>query len=84
MRECIGVISSVLGNSTNSLILGDDGPATTANFFGEDLLYDPVNEFLYIADPKNNRIRRINTKTGLLNIMCVLRKMCKFHACLMI
>src|SRR5205814_1437539 len=59
------VITSVAGNGTAGLA-GDAGPATSAILHGpSEVTIDSAGNF-YIADRKNNRIRRVDIGTGVI------------------
>ncbi|GAB3690750.1 hypothetical protein GCM10027592_08230 [Spirosoma flavus] len=55
-----GVITTVAGNGSQGFS-GDGGPATAASFsYPTDVVADSLGN-LYIADPNNQRIRKVNT-----------------------
>lgn len=56
-----GIITTVAGNGTHGYS-GDGGPATSASFgyLNFDVTVDSTGN-LYIADPDNNRIRKVDT-----------------------
>ena len=62
-----GIITTVAGNDTIGFS-GDGGPATSAKF-NNDLYCSAIDLAgnLYIADPNNNRIRRVNYNTTAVN-----------------
>lgn len=60
-----GIITTVVGNGTATLS-GDGGPATAAGIWHPvGLAFDMKNN-LIIADNGNNRIRKVNSSTGLI------------------
>lgn len=60
-----GVITTIAGNGTQGFS-GDGGPATSAELDSPFGLAVDTNQNLYIADAHNNRIRRLDGKTGLI------------------
>jgi uncharacterized protein (TIGR03437 family) len=54
-----GVISTVAGNGTQGFS-GDNGPATSAQFFGPSAVAVDSADNLYIADNLNQRIRKVS------------------------
>jgi sugar lactone lactonase YvrE len=60
-----GVLTRVAGNATETCgNTGDSGPATSAQvYYVSGLALDEDNEFLYLADYYNNRIRQIDIST---------------------
>ena len=60
-----GIITTVVGNGTWSFS-GDGGPASAATINGpQGIAFDSADN-LYIADPGNNRIRRVDAATGII------------------
>jgi len=60
-----GIISTFAGGGAT---LGDGGPATSAKFLGiGGLDVDPTNAYLYVADATDQRIRRIDLSTLIIN-----------------
>jgi sugar lactone lactonase YvrE len=62
-----GIITTVAGNGTRGFS-GDGGPATSAKLYffnGSGLAVDASGD-LFIADTGNNRIRRVDTTTGII------------------
>jgi len=60
-----GIVTTLAGDGTAGFS-GDDGPATAARInFPEDLEIGPDGN-VYFADANNNRIRRINLTTGMI------------------
>jgi sugar lactone lactonase YvrE len=60
-----GTLTLVAGNG-NYGYSGDGGPATNAAFDAEDIAIDSYGN-LYIADPNNSVIRKINASTGIIS-----------------
>jgi len=60
-----GIIATVAGNGTFGFS-GDGGPATTASLGGAEGVAVDRSGDLYIADRGNNRVRRVNHKTGII------------------
>ncbi len=60
-----GIITTVAGNGTYGFS-GDGGLATSASLRGPNGLAVDTGGNLYIADTFNNRIRRINSETGII------------------
>ena len=60
-----GLITTVAGNG-NDAFSGDGEPATAAALSGPLALAVDHKQHLYIADRGNNRIRRVDTTTGLI------------------
>ncbi len=58
-----GIISTVAGGGSGGL--GDGGPATNAVISAYGLALDTMGN-IYIADGTNNRIRKVNTSTGII------------------
>lgn len=56
-----GIITTVAGNGTNGFS-GDGGPATNASLAAPTGLAVDANGNLFIADPYNGRIRKVDTK----------------------
>jgi streptogramin lyase len=61
-----GVISTVAGTGTHGFS-GDGGPATSAQFNQPHSIAFDANGDLYVADIRNNRIRKIDMKTGVMS-----------------
>jgi sugar lactone lactonase YvrE len=60
-----GAITTVAGNGESGLS-GDGGPATGARLhIPEGIALDKSGN-LYISDTQNNRVRRVNLKTGII------------------
>ena len=61
-----GMISTVAGNGTSGFS-GDGGPATSATISapGGDIVFDSAGS-LYFEDTGNNRIRRVDSATGII------------------
>jgi len=60
-----GIITTVAGNGTEAYA-GDNGPATSASFdYPRDVTVDSSGN-LYIADYINNRIRKVDSGTGII------------------
>jgi trimeric autotransporter adhesin len=65
-----GIISTVAGNHFNGLgYSGDGGPATDAEFFFPSSVTIDDSNNLYVADSYNNRIREINSATGIITTL---------------
>ena len=65
MVNTAGIITTFAGTGVQGFS-GDGGQATSAQFYGElDITFDAAGN-LYIADMRNNRIRKINT-SGIIN-----------------
>ena len=61
-----GIISTIAGNGTKGFA-GDGGPATASQISGpHHLLVAPAGD-VYIADTYNNRVRKIDGKTGIIS-----------------
>ena len=60
-----GIISVYAGNRTEGFS-GDGGPATNAQFWVPDQLALDAAGNLYIADMRNNRIRKVDASTGII------------------
>ncbi len=60
-----GTISTVAGTGTPGFS-GDGGPATSAQFNQPHSIAFDSNGDLYVADIRNNRIRKIDMKTGVI------------------
>ena len=60
-----GVITTVAGNGTNGFS-GDGGPATQASLSNAFHTATDDNGNLYISDLSNNRIRRVDASTGII------------------
>jgi sugar lactone lactonase YvrE len=65
VNAATGIISSVAG-ATGATALGDGGPATAATLSPENMAFDASGN-LYIVDRKNERIREVNAKTGIIS-----------------
>lgn len=63
-RTPSGQLSHIGGDGTKSF-LGDDGPLAKATFNGMHNCAIAPNDDLYIADSWNNRIRKLDAKTGI-------------------
>ncbi|WP_081881022.1 RHS repeat-associated core domain-containing protein [Ghiorsea bivora] len=65
-----GIITTFAGNgspgTTNPILTGDGGPATSAALSPSSLALDPQEENLYIVDMRF-RIRKVNLKSGLIS-----------------
>ena len=62
----VATINSIAGNGTEGY-LGDSGPATSAELNGPyGLAIDNAGN-LYIADPANNRVRKVALGTGIIS-----------------
>jgi sugar lactone lactonase YvrE len=59
-----GIITTVAG--TNNGFSGDGGPATNAQIIPYGLFVDSVGN-IYIADAGNNRVRKVDVATGIIN-----------------
>src|SRR5439155_9007367 len=60
-----GIITTVAGDG-NSVFRGDGGPATSATLSGpKGVILDGTGN-LFIADTGNNRIRRVDARTGII------------------
>ncbi len=65
LQAQVNIITTICGNDTAGYS-GDDGPAVLAKLqYPEGLCLDNFNN-LYIADPGDNRIRKINLATGVI------------------
>ena len=60
-----GVITTVAGNGTSGFS-GDGGPATNASLYPRGVAVDAAGN-LYIVDLANQRIRRVEAATGIIN-----------------
>ena len=60
-----GIISTVAGSGMPGYA-GDGGPATKGKFNQPHGIVLDRNDNLYICDPLNNRLRRVDAKTGIL------------------
>lgn len=60
-----GIITTIAGDGTQGFS-GDGGPATSAELDSPSGLAVDTSQNLYIADAHNNRIRRLDGKTGLI------------------
>ena len=63
-----GVITTVAGNGSSGLG-GDNGPATGASLSNPTGVAVDGNGNLFIADPLNNRIRRVDAATGIITTL---------------
>lgn len=61
-----GIITTIAGNGQNGFS-GDDGPATQASLSNAFHIVADDEGNLYISDLSNNRIRRIDHRTGIIN-----------------
>jgi sugar lactone lactonase YvrE len=62
-----GIITTIAGTGQKGYS-GDGGPATQAQFGGiYCVALDPKEEWLYLADLDNHRIRAVNLRTGIVN-----------------
>jgi len=65
-----GIISTVAGNGapgdSNANLVGDGGPAISANLNAPSVLVADASGNLYIADTFNHRIRKVNAATGII------------------
>lgn len=61
-----GVITKVAGSGTAGFS-GDGGPATSAMLYGPNGIAIDASSNLYIADRNNNRIRKVDASTGIIN-----------------
>lgn len=64
-----GVITTYAGNGTPGYA-GDGGPATQAQFREPNALDLDPDGHLYVADVSDNRIRRIDRRTGVITTVC--------------
>ncbi|MFZ1972984.1 MAG: choice-of-anchor D domain-containing protein, partial [Candidatus Acidiferrales bacterium] len=67
-----GIISTVAGTNVPcaqpQLPCGDGGQATAAGFYGpHSVNLDPTDTFMNIADTGDNRLRQVNTGTGIIS-----------------
>ncbi|OQP39807.1 hypothetical protein A4H97_16425 [Niastella yeongjuensis] len=62
-----GIISTVAGNGVQSGYNGDGGPATSASLNGATALAFDKDGNLYIADTKNNVIRKVDAATSIIS-----------------
>jgi trimeric autotransporter adhesin len=63
-----GIITTVAGNGTiGSGPIGDGGPATSASLFAPCSLAVDADGHLFISDVHTNRIRRVDSATGIIN-----------------
>jgi trimeric autotransporter adhesin len=60
------IITTIAGNGTVGFS-GDGGPATSAQFNNPNGLHFDALGNLYIADTSNNRVRRVDGKTGIIS-----------------
>jgi sugar lactone lactonase YvrE len=63
-----GVITTVAGNGSSGLG-GDNGPATGASLSNPTGVAVDGNGNLFLADPLNNRIRRVDAATGIITTL---------------
>ena len=61
-----GIISTVAGSPTKNGYAGDGGPATKALLNQPHGIVLDRSDNLYICDPLNNRLRRVDAKTGII------------------
>jgi trimeric autotransporter adhesin len=64
-----GIISTVVGNGTSGAT-GDGGLATAALLASPTAVAFDIANNMYIADRGNNRIRKVNVATGIINTVC--------------
>ncbi len=60
-----GIISTVAGTPTKNGYAGDGGPATKALLNQPHGIALDRSDNLYVCDPLNNRLRRVDAKTGI-------------------
>lgn len=60
-----GIITTIIGNGTTGNA-GDGGPATNAQLNAPSGLYIDNQGYIYVADYHNNKVRRVNTATGII------------------
>lgn len=60
------IITTVAGNGKNGFA-GDEGPATQAMLNGPEGVYVDDSFNIYIADTYNHRIRKVDSKTGVIS-----------------
>jgi sugar lactone lactonase YvrE len=61
-----GIITTVAGTPRKNGYAGDGGPATSALLNQPHGIVLDRNDNLYICDPLNNRVRRVDAKTGII------------------
>ena len=61
-----GVITTIAGTPRKNGFAGDGGPATSALLNQPHGIVLDRNDNLYICDPLNNRVRRVDAKTGVM------------------
>jgi DNA-binding beta-propeller fold protein YncE len=61
-----GIFSTIAGTGAEKGDAGDGGPAKNATFNGMHSLAIAPSEEIYIADTWNNRVRRIDPKSGII------------------
>jgi sugar lactone lactonase YvrE len=61
-----GVITTIAGNGVEGFS-GDGGPATSATLDSPGGLAVDADKNLYVADTRNNRIRKVSAKTGVIS-----------------
>ena len=67
-----GIISTVAGTNVpcpqSTQACGDGGPATSAGFYNpHSVNLDPTDTYMNIADTGNNKLRQVNTGTGIVS-----------------
>jgi sugar lactone lactonase YvrE len=61
-----GIITTVAGKGAQAGSSGDDGPATSANLNQPYGVFVDAEKNIYIADSKNDRIRKVDATTGII------------------